>query len=87
MELCRGGMSDVCSDIQGGCPNHSSCVDSGPAEGGNRPLVVGTTSARPFSPTRSRTAFFFCSAASRSFGGGADPDFRSLAPDRRMLCL
>ena len=78
----------MCIPISGTVARITSLkLESGPAEGGNRPLVVGTTSARPFGPTRSRTASFFWSAASRSFGGGADPHFRSLALDRRMLCL
>jgi peptidase M28-like protein len=46
MEPCRASM--MCVARSGGCPNHCACVDSVPAEGGNRPLVVGTTSARPF---------------------------------------
>src|SRR5262245_46539295 len=33
------------------CPNLSGGVHSDSAEGGNRPLVVGTTSARPSGPT------------------------------------
>jgi hypothetical protein len=33
------------------CPNLSVSVHSDSAEGGNRPLVVGTTSARPSGPT------------------------------------
>src|SRR5205823_2884385 len=85
MELCRVGIASCAIGTVARITLLK--LESGPAEGGNRPLVVGTTSARPFGPTRSPDGLFLLSAASRSFGGGADPHFRSLALDRRMLRL
>src|SRR5262245_34863902 len=47
------------------CPNLSGGVHSDSAEGGNRPLVVGTTSARPSGPhDPGRPLHYFCGCAS-----------------------